>query len=215
MHDWTIDDLTAASRRCAEAMRAAEQTLNTADGKLGDGDTGQTMRRLAETIAASAGKLAGSETDAGAFLRKLGMAGTTATGSSLGTLVSIGLMEMGKYLSGKTTISFSDLVLSLEVAEAVMLARGGAALGDKTALDLLHAVRESLSAEVPGNAANAAQAAVDAAQATLDSFRDQPCRMGRARMFSERSIGADDPGMLAFTTLTMALAGIRQPVPHG
>ncbi|NEI72564.1 DAK2 domain-containing protein [Rhizobium lusitanum] len=213
MRQWTIEDIRAASRRCSEAMRIAEPALNAADGRLGDGDTGQTMRRLAETVAGAADKIAGSETDAGAFLRKLGMAGMTATGSSLGTLVSVGLMEMGKYLSGKQAIAFDDLMLALEVAEAAMLARGSASLGDKTALDLLHAVRTRLADQTQRITMEdvAARAAVNASHAALEAFRGQPCRMGRARMFAERSIGADDPGMLAFANLTIALTGIGQP----
>ncbi len=32
----------------------------------------------------------------------------------------------------------------------------------------------------------------------LDKFRDQPSKIGRARLAGERSIGRDDPGMFAF-----------------
>jgi dihydroxyacetone kinase len=208
--DWTINDIVAACARCADAMRAAEQELNVADSRLGDGDTGQTMRRLAETIAEAATKSAAAATDAGSFLRKLGMAGTTATGSSLGTLVSIGLMEMGKHLAGKPTVSFAGLVSALEVAETAMLARGGAALGDKTALDLLHAVRLELGTAPSDPAETASMAAND----TLAAFRDKPCRIGRARMFADRSVGVDDPGMLAFAKLTVALARSDLTVSH-
>jgi hypothetical protein len=164
------------------------------------------MRRLAETIAEAAVKTRPAATDVGSFLRKLGMAGTTATGSSLGTLVSIGLMEMGRHLAGKAVISIADLVSALEAAETAMFARGGATLGDKTALDLLHAVRLSLTPTPSDPAATVATGAAEA----LAAFRDRPCRMGRARMFAERTIGVDDPGMLAFARLTLALAATRR-----
>jgi hypothetical protein len=40
-----------------------------------------------------------------------------------------------------------------------------------------------------------------AAGAALADFRDRPCRIGRARMFGDKSSGLDDPGMLAFVRL--------------
>lgn len=46
----TSRDIAAAIARSAQVMREAENDLNAADAKIGDGDTGQTMRRLAETI---------------------------------------------------------------------------------------------------------------------------------------------------------------------
>ena len=45
-----------------------------------------------------------------------------------------------------------------------------------------------------------------AASETLDAFRDRPNKLGRARMFGERTIGLDDPGMLAFSRLLIAVA---------
>ena len=50
------DDFKAAAQRAAAAMRVAEDELNTADGRLGDGDTGQTMRRVAEAVHLSPGR---------------------------------------------------------------------------------------------------------------------------------------------------------------
>ncbi len=48
-------------------------------------------------------------------------------------------------------------------------------------------------------------AAREAVRQALDAYREKPCRIGRARMFAERSVGKDDPGMLAFTRLAEAL----------
>jgi len=49
----------------------------------------------------------------------------------------------------------------------------------------------------------------------LLEYRDRPCRAGRARMFAERSVGLDDPGMLAFfQVMNAALGGsCEQRVP--
>ena len=42
-----------------------------------------------------------------------------------------------------------------------------------------------------------AKAAADAVDSALDDFRDNRATVGRARIFGEKSIGLDDPGMLA------------------
>ncbi|WP_084168639.1 DAK2 domain-containing protein [Paraburkholderia acidipaludis] len=85
-----------------------------------------------------------------------------------------------------------------------LIARGGAALGDKTVLDPLAAVQTAIT----GHADRASQyrAAVEAVDATLATYRGKPNRIGRARMFAERSIGLDDPGMVAFRCLLHAIA---------
>jgi len=42
-------------------------------------------------------------------------------------------------------------------------------------------------------------------QQTIDDFRDKPCQIGRARIFQDKSIGLDDPGMVAFKRLLEGL----------
>jgi hypothetical protein len=86
-----------------------------------------------------------------------------------------------------------------------MMARGGAQLGDKTVVDMVDAVGSALVGAVNGQEAR--QRADEAAKATLDAFRERPNRLGRARMFGERTIGLDDPGMLAFARLLEGIAG--------
>lgn len=87
-----------------------------------------------------------------------------------------------------------------------MLSRGGAALGDKTMVDMLDAVSTAITGV--DTAAAATEAARKSATATLDAFRRQPNRIGRARMFGDKSIGLDDPGMLAFVRLLDGVCAI-------
>ena len=51
-----------------------------------------------------------------------------------------------------------------------------------------------------------AAAATAAAESTLTAFRGKPNRLGRARMFGDKTIGMDDPGMRAFQRLVAGLA---------
>jgi dihydroxyacetone kinase-like protein len=45
----------------------------------------------------------------------------------------------------------------------------------------------------------------NAASKAIEEFRDKPNRIGRARMFAEKSIGMDDPGMVAVLRMTESL----------
>lgn len=194
------DVLMKACVATATAMRNREDDLNAADARLGDGDTGQTMRRVADAMAETAEAQKGD--DLGTSLRELALAAAATTGSSLGTLVSIGLLEMGKQMKGETHISAAKLAQAMAAAELAMLSRGRSSLGDKTAMDLLHAVRLAIHDSGEPRAVRAA------ASAALETFRDRPCLIGRAGRLSERSIGLDDPGMLAFYHVVDALCSM-------
>ena len=198
----TTAGIRAALDRVAARMPTLEHELNAADGKLGDGDTGVMLRRVSEKVT-EAGKTAPD--DLGLAFRALAMASSGATGSSLGTLFTIALMNLGKSSAGKTEVDWPAFGSMLENAGAQMLARGGANLGDKTVVDVVQAVAGALSQLKPGEAAGAT--ALNTARQTLDDFRDKPCRMGRARMFGDKSVGVDDPGMLAFVRIVEAING--------
>jgi dihydroxyacetone kinase len=184
--------IRAAVQRAADAMAQHEHALNAADSKIGDGDTGQTMRRVVAAVAGAAAPGDGL----GPLFRAMSMAAAGATGSSLGTLVTLGLREIGKSLGDTAEAGTPELTGALEAAEATMLTRGEVSLGDKTAIDMLHALRTAWAGgEDPQ----------EAARRTLDAFRDRPCQAGRAGRFSEKSVGLDDPGMLAFAMIADAI----------
>lgn len=192
----TVEVLRAAACHAHDAMCRNEQRLNEADGKLGDGDTGSMLARLTEALAGT--DIAQAE-DLGAAFALYARAGSAATGSSLGTLLVTALLAASKATKGKPAIGWNELSPLVGAALEAMMRRGGASLGDKTILDAVHAVAEALR-EV-SDEATARRLAAEAARRTLDDFRDKPNRIGRARMFAERSIGQDDPGMLALCIL--------------
>lgn len=136
----------------------------------------------------------------GAAFSALAKAAAVSTGSSLGTLVATALLTIGKESKGRTDLDGSDMPALLASAMEAMMARGKAAPGDKTILDSLDAVIKSLIREPT------LHAAADGAQHALDDFRSKPNRIGRARMFGDKTIGIDDPGMLAFALLSRRLA---------
>lgn len=196
----TTDSLNRAVARADAAMATLEQELNQADAVLGDGDTGGMLARVIHGMAEK--PVEGS--DLGAAFSALAKAALANTGSSLGTLFATALMSMAKATKGQEAVGWDQLSPMLAAARDAMIARGGASLGDKTVLDALDALARSTDGLTQGPAV--AQASVAAVHAALEEFRGKPCKVGRARMFAEKSIGIDDPGMLAFAKLTEAVA---------
>ena len=197
---------TAALRhgleRIAAAMEAAADELNTADGQLGDGDLGVTMVRGGRQVMAAA---PGLPDDVGMALMQCAQAFTKISGSSYGTLLATGLMSAAKATRGRTDVPWGEVSDLLAGALAAMQARGKAELGNKTVLDALDAARAATAGLDDGQAILAA--ATEAAQQALDAFRDRPSQIGRARIFADRSVGLDDPGMLAFKRMLDGLGG--------
>ena len=195
----TVADLRAASLRLRDAMEAEADALNAADGALGDGDLGVTMRRGSRAVAEKAEDL---PEDFGMALMACAQAFTKVSASSYGTLLATGLMAAAKEAKGREGIDPDELPSLLDAAVTKMMARGKAELRGKTVLDSLDAMARALT-RTDDPAATAVQAAEDAQVA----FRSKPATVGRARIFGEKSVGMDDPGMLAMTKIVKALTG--------
>ncbi len=192
----TRDMLLAAIDRIAAAMERDFDMLNAADGALGDGDLGVTMSRGMRAIGDMKDDL---PDDIGMALFQCAQAFTKSSGSSYGTLMATGLMSAAKTLRGQSTIdptTISDLIAG---ARDKMQERGKADLGGKTVLDSLDYI-----ARATAQTKDVATAAAQAVDTALDDFRDKPATAGRARIFAEKSVGLDDPGMLAMQSIVKA-----------
>lgn len=192
----TVQILRDAVARSHARMERLEDQLNAADALLGDGDTGSMLARVLEKMAATD---LTATSDVGAAFSTLARATMSATGSSLGTLLATALLTFAKATQGRGEIPWSELSGLIGQAIEAMQARGGASLGDKTILDALHRIAQSLTGIDEASAA--AHAAETGALAALEHFKPLPCKIGRARLFPEKSTGAHDPGMLALHLL--------------
>lgn len=193
----TASDVAAFVACLSAGAAREEQTLNAADARLGDGDTGSMLRRVFAAMATANAAGAATVSEAG---KRLAAAAMKETGSSLGTLVATGAMTFAREAreiegAGRDPEP-ADLPRIVAAMRDAISMRGKAEPGDKTILDSLYAIAAAL-----GGGEVSREVAAQAAQQALAAFRDRPCRIGRARMFPERSIGADDPGMLAAALL--------------
>ena len=192
--------LAAALPRWCAGVRAAAPELNELDGRLGDADLGATLDKCATLVEQVLPEM--PDTLEGIF-KRCAQASAKASGSSFGTLLTVALMTGAKRCAGVTGLDNAQLAALLADVVVTLSARGGASLGDKPVLDGLHAIHLAL-ADAP-TSAEAGRVASDAARTALDAFRDKPNRIGRARMFADKTIGMDDPGMVALLRMVEAL----------
>lgn len=197
----TAESLKSGVVRIAARMEAASAELNQLDGAVGDGDLGVTMVRGTRAIV---GGLTEVPDDIGQALMKCAQGFTRTSGSTFGTLVATGLMAAAKAARGQREIPWRDVSTLLDAAVTAMLARGKSSLGDKTALDAIDAIRRAAAASDGPD--RMIEAALEAVHLELDRMRQQPARQGRARIFADKTIGRDDPGMIAVLRVLESLA---------
>lgn len=198
---FSSDDLWLVVQRAANAMTILEEPLNAADRELGDGDTGTMLTRLLRALASvDIRGISLSE----AF-NTLAFTASASTGSSLGTLISAALFAVSRQTQSHTgPWPASETATLLRSARDAMLELGKSRLGDKTIIDSVDAVAVSIDG-LNGWAA-IMNAAVEAAEAVILHFRGRSCRVGRARIWPEKSRDLDDPGMVAFAALVRTVA---------
>ena len=197
----TTGALQEAIRRLAAHVETCADDLSARDGALGDGDLGVTLVRGLRSVAEQAESL---PADVGLALLQCAKAFVSISGSTFGTLLATGAMSAAKATQGRTEIPWQEAPDLLTGAREAMQRRGKAELGDKTLLDAVAATAEALRGVTTPE--GLLPAAIAATETCLESFRARPSRQGRARMFGDRSIGLDDPGMVAWLRLLEGLA---------
>jgi dihydroxyacetone kinase-like protein len=194
----TIVDVRDAISRIQQQVQQTAEDLCARDGQLGDGDLGITLEKAFNRLAEIAPTL---PDDLGKAFAAAAAAISKVSSSSFGTLLATGLLAVAKQTIGKTELPSTAVPDLLRTACQKMGERGSASLGDKTVLDTVDAAARALDFH-PEDSVGAVITAVDE---TLSLYRDRECKIGRARIFSERSVGLDDPGMVAFRVMVGAL----------
>lgn len=197
---WTTADLRVAMERICKKIEEHADELNRIDGTLGDGDLGITVSRGFRTLF---DELPNLPEDTGLALLKCAQSFTKVSGSTFGTLLATGMMGVAKAVKGRTLVLWNETSSLLGVAIDAMSSRGKAQLGDKTVLDAVEGARKAT--EGLDDLDQIIKATNDGIALALEHFRNQPSRQGRARIFGEKSIGLDDPGMIAFKRIIECL----------
>lgn len=178
----------------SQEMIAQKEALTEIDSKLGDGDMGMSMEKAAlaiqQTLQADNGDQPGK------LLLLCASAVNRAAPSTLGTLLSFGLMAVGKEMGMQTEIDELSLVRIPETLAKTISQFGKAQEGDKTILDALCPFARELSAGYASGKTldEALRCAVEAAEAGVEATKGRIARTGRAKWLAERNMEYPDGG---------------------
>ena len=170
--------------------------FNSADGKIGDGDLGVTILNGLEEIN---NNKANFKDDMSANFMLCSQAFVKKSGSSFGTLIAFSFMNISKNLKGKNECNHEDIINIFETALKTIQERGKTKLGDKTIADSLDLIIKKLK-----DSQNYSEAFKLATKQALKNFKGKKIKIGRARMFEDKTKDLDDPGMLALNVLSNA-----------
>ena len=141
-----------------------------------------------------------------ALLTAVGMSLVSTVGGASGPLFGTLFLRMGSSLREAPEPTPEDFAAALRAGLDGVVARGKAAVGDKTMFDALApavtALEQGLAAGVP--LAAALRLARDAATAGRDATTPMLARKGRASYLGERSVGHQDPGATTVALLIEA-----------
>ena len=199
-------DLLAGFVKIRQAVEKNLDFLGELDGKSGDGDLGLSMKAAFDAIGQAADAYPGD--DLGLLLMNTAMACNRAAPSTMGTLLSAGLMALAKAYKGQEEISDAELVtLPRRFAEGIQN-RGKAKLGDKTILDALLPYADALEAafaETQDLRAANLKAAI-AAEAAAEGTKGMVAQIGRAKWLGERANAYADGGATLWAIIARSLA---------
>jgi len=197
MSDISQADIERALKATCATVLRNEMYFADLDGLAGDGDFGISLATGFRQIEKEWDEI--PKTDIGALLLKISMIVSKHVGGSSGPIWGTGFMKAALLTRGKTEITVDDLAAMLGSAIEGIQARGGAVLGDKTLLDALIPVHETLKSA--GDPASALKDSAAAADAAIDETRNLIAHRGRASQVGARSANTPDPGIVAIATI--------------
>ena len=198
MEKFTTEQLPELFAGVASMFAEKKEELCDMDAKMGDGDLGLTMDKgygaLPQLI-----KENSEPGDSGKTLMKAGMKMAGLVPSTMGTLMSSGVMEGGKALKGKTEFGAEELSVYLTAFAAGIKKRGKCELGDRTILDSVDAgAKSAAEAAAAGKTMEEViEAACQGAAAGVEATKDMVPKFGKAAVFAAKAAGVADQGAVA------------------
>jgi len=178
---------TALITNATQTLIDHVEELTALDQAIGDGDHGLNMKRGALAIQARLDELSGqSLNDA---LRTMGMTCMSTIGGSSGPVFGTLMITLAKELPAVTPAP-ADLAHALDAGIKALTRLGKAEIGQKTLLDVLAPVQQTLAAGGDDMIARVRACALASAQATAQ----MEAIKGRASFLGERAFGHVDPG---------------------
>ena len=187
------EDVKKIFIQLAETFNREKDFLNDLDSKIGDGDHGLSMSRGFKTVMKTVEK--SPDLSISDMLIKGGMQFNEVTGSTIGILIFSAMREAGLVVKDKETINLKDLQNMLQASIEAIKKRGKASRGQKTILDSLIPSLEYLEKQKSKiDESLIIKGMIKKAFDGAESTKNLESQIGRAKWFSDRSIGVIDPG---------------------
>lgn len=193
-------------RTIAQTCIENEKYFGDLDSVVGDGDFGFSLARGFENVVTQWDTF--DRTDTATFLQKVALVMTGRIGGTSGPIWGTAFLRAAGQVKGKQEITGDDVVAMLRAAIEGIKARGGADLGEKTLLDALAPMTDTIEKELASgsSAPDVARAAATTARDAAEATKPMQARRGRASYTGERSIGSVDPGAVAVAVLAERIA---------
>lgn len=176
------------------------------DSVVGDGDFGYSLARGFEIVLADWDDL--DRTDAATFLQKVALIITGRIGGTSGPIWGTAFLRASMSVKTRDTLDGDTVVAMLDAAVEGIKARGGADVGEKTLLDAIVPMRDTIAAKLTEGAATKeiVDAAATTARESAEATKTMQAMRGRAAYTGERSIGSVDAGATAIGVIATAIA---------
>lgn len=169
-----------------------EEMLCDLDSKNGDGDLGITFRKIMMSLNETV-----KQQEFNDFGKLFFIAGgdiTENAASTMGTLIASGIMEAGKQLKGVSELKNEQFIIFFQALIDGIEKRGKAKRGDKTILDTLYPIVESLTKHAQDSEQQLFEHALTAAKTGVELTKTLEAKHGRAARYENKSVGLVDPG---------------------
>jgi dihydroxyacetone kinase phosphoprotein-dependent L subunit len=206
----SLDDLDLVLTTMASTIVDNADYFAQLDSIVGDGDFGFSLRNGWEVVLSDYATF--DHASAGAILKKVGLTLTSKVGGVSGPIWGTAFLRAGVAAGDRTELAPEDVIAMLRAAITGIMARGGAALGEKTLLDALVPATDSLESAIGDpafqgdHAVAAIQRAADVAVKAAEETKGMLARRGRAAYTGERSIGSVDAGATAIGVILQAIS---------
>lgn len=215
MTDHGFAELQFVVKTIAQTCVDNERAFGELDSVVGDGDFGYSLARGFELVLKDWDGF--DRSSAGVFLQKIAIMITARIGGTSGPIWGTAFLRAASVVKSGTPGTALDAVAMLRAAIAGIMERGGAAVGDKTLLDALVPMTDTIErcASEGVDAKTTLAAAAVSARSAADATCALQARRGRASYSGERSIGSPDAGAMAVAIILERIAAewSRSPLP--
>lgn len=202
MKEITMTDVERTVKSMAETALRNERYFSDLDAAAGDADFGVSLASGFRVIEKDWEQF--DRSSIGNFLLKISMVITRNVGGCSGPIWGTGFMRAAALCRDKTSLSLADLEKMLTASIEGIQQRGGAVAGDKTLLDALIPMRDTIRAHGEDPSADPSavlQQATQVANEAIERTRGWVAKRGRQSFTGERSSGTPDPGIVAVATM--------------